>query len=158
MMKEVSTIVFHNSTFRLRRVLLLSSSSAIRQLLLLDNDRSCCDSWAADPQVHKDFMLTAVTVILTWRIFLLPVQLDYGHQRKRTRVMPKDLDPTWNEKVRELIRYWWCSSWISTVLARSSAAVVSRNACNVEVSTLQQFCLRLERRVSGVMIVFISCK
>jgi len=29
--------------------------------------------------------------------------LDYGHQRKRTRVMPKDLDPAWNEKFEFLI-------------------------------------------------------
>lgn len=28
------------------------------------------------------------------------MQLDYDGQRKRTKVRNKDLDPTWNEKVR----------------------------------------------------------
>jgi hypothetical protein len=31
--------------------------------------------------------------------FCLPLQLDYDNNRKRTRVIPKSLDPTWNEKV-----------------------------------------------------------
>jgi hypothetical protein len=30
------------------------------------------------------------------------LQLDYDGQRKRTKVKTKDLDPTWNEKVRAL--------------------------------------------------------
>ncbi len=32
------------------------------------------------------------------------MQLDYDGQRKRTKVKTKDLDPTWNEKVKELLR------------------------------------------------------
>jgi hypothetical protein len=31
------------------------------------------------------------------------VQLDYEGQRKRTKVKSRDLDPTWNEKVRHLM-------------------------------------------------------
>jgi hypothetical protein len=31
------------------------------------------------------------------------LQLDYDGQRKRTKVKTKDLDPTWNEKVKELL-------------------------------------------------------
>jgi hypothetical protein len=30
--------------------------------------------------------------------FCLLLQLDYDNNRKRTRVIPKSLDPTWNEK------------------------------------------------------------
>ncbi len=33
---------------------------------------------------------------------VFPLQLDYDGQRKRTKVKTKDLDPTWNEKVKEL--------------------------------------------------------
>ncbi len=32
------------------------------------------------------------------------LQLDYDGQRKRTKVRTKDLDPTWNEKVKELLK------------------------------------------------------
>jgi hypothetical protein len=32
------------------------------------------------------------------------LQLDYDGQRKRTKVKTKDLDPTWNEKVKDLLK------------------------------------------------------
>jgi len=35
---------------------------------------------------------------------VFPLQLDYDGQRKRTKVKTKDLDPTWNEKVKELLK------------------------------------------------------
>lgn len=35
---------------------------------------------------------------------VFPLQLDYDGQRKRTKVKTKNLDPTWNEKVKELLK------------------------------------------------------
>lgn len=155
MMKEVSPIVFHNSTFRLRRVLLLyvfffcnQTASATRRWSELLRLMSCRSSSAQRLHVNSRHRNINFGEFFCYLCSSTMATKGRGREWCRKISIPHGMK-RW---------YWWCSSWISTVLARSSAAFVSRNACNVEVITLQQFCLRLERRVSGVMIVFISCK